>query len=64
MAHHVLRRILKDIHSSPFLAVMFDEATDMSQQKSADPYLRWISDDFTVSEEFLGLYTLFTIDVQ
>ncbi len=33
MAHHVLRRILKDTHSSPFLAVMVDEATDMSNKE-------------------------------
>ena len=31
MAHHVPRRILEDIHSSPFLAVMVDEATDKEQ---------------------------------
>ena len=33
MAHYVLRRILEGIHSSQFLAVMVDEATDMSNKE-------------------------------
>lgn len=61
MAHRVLRQILEEIHSSPFLAVMVDETTDMEQLTLV---VRWISDDFEVSEEFLGLYSMSAIDVQ
>ena len=64
MAHQVLRRILDDIHSSPFLAVMVDEATDKSNKEQLTIVVRWISDDFTVSEEFLGLYCLSAVDAQ
>lgn len=58
MAHQVLRMILKDIHSSPFLAVMVDETTDKSNKEQLTLVVRWVNDDFTVSEEFLGLYCL------
>ena len=64
MVHHVLRRVLKDIYSSPFLAVMVDETTDMSNTEQLTLVLRWISDDFMVSEEFLGLFSLSSVDAQ
>ena len=64
MAHGVLRRILEDIHGSPFLAVMVDEATDKSNKEQLTLVVRWISDDFVVSEEFLGLYSLSVADAQ
>ena len=61
MALHVLRKLL-DIHSSPFLAVTVDEATSNKEQLTL--VVRWVIDDFVVSEEFLGLYTLSAIDAQ
>ena len=64
MAHRVLRRLLEDIHSSAFLAVMVDEATDKSNKEQLTLVVRWVSDDFVVSEEFLGLYTLSAIYAQ
>ena len=64
MAHHVLRKILEKIHSSPFLAVMVDETTDKSNKEQLTLVVRWIGEDFVVSEEFLGLYTLSSIDAQ
>ena len=63
MAHHVLRRILEDIHSSLFLTVMVDEATDKSNKEQLTLIMRWVSDDVTVHEEFLGLYALSAIDI-
>eukprot|EP00731_Ephydatia_muelleri_P010741 Em0005g1327a len=59
MAHQVLRRILDDTHTSPFLAVMVDETRDQSNKEQLTLVLRWVSDDFTVSEEFVGLYYLY-----
>jgi len=64
MAHRVLRQILEEIHSSPFLAVMVDETTDKSNMEQLTLVVRWISDDFEVSEEFLGLYSMSAIDAQ
>ncbi len=64
MAHHVLRRILVNIHSSEFLAVMVDEATDKSNKEQLTLVVRWISEDFLVSEEFMGLYYLSAIDAK
>ena len=57
MAHQVLRRILDDAHTSPFLAVMVDETRDQSNKEQLTLVLRWISDDFTVSKEFVGYTT-------
>eukprot|EP00731_Ephydatia_muelleri_P035846 Em0167g4a len=64
MAHQVLRGILDDTHTSPFLAVMVDETRDQSNKEQLTLVLRWVSDDFTVSEEFVGLYYLSVIDAQ
>ena len=64
MAHQVLRRILDDTHTSPFLAVMVDETRDQSNKEQLTLVLRWVSDDVTVSEEFVGLYYLSVIDAQ
>ena len=62
--HQVLRRILDDTHTSPFLAVMVDETRDQSNKEQLTLVLRWVCDDFTVSEEFVGLYYLSVIDAQ
>ena len=64
MAHHVLRKILKSISTSPFLAVMVDETTDKSNKEQLTLVVRWVSEDFTVSEEFLGLYCLSATNAQ
>lgn len=64
MAHRVLRNILEDIHKSPFLAVMVDETTDKSNKEQLTLVIRWVSKDFVVSEEFLGLYSLSTADAK
>ena len=64
MDHHALRKILENIHSSPFIAVMVDESTDKSSKEHLTLVLRWISENFVVSEEFVGLYYLSAIDAQ
>ena len=57
-------RILDDEHTSPFLAVMVDETRDQSNNEQLTLVLRWVSDDFTVSEEFVGLHYLSVTDAQ
>ena len=66
MAHEVLRRILDDAHTSPFLAVMVDETRDQANKEQLSLVLRWVSDDFTVSEEFVELHVCYltVIDAQ
>ena len=64
MAYHALRKILENIHSSPFIAVMVDESTDKSNKEQLTLVWRWISENFVVSEEFVGLYYLSAIDAQ
>ena len=54
MAHGVLRKVLIDIRESPFLAIMVDETTDKSNKEQLTFVIRWVSNDFTVSEDFLG----------
>jgi len=43
---------------------MVDETTDKSNMEQLTLVVRWISDDFEVSEEFLGLYSMYAIDAQ
>ena len=61
MAHRVLMSILDNIQSSQFLSVMVDETTNREQLTLI---MRWVSNDFVVGEEFLGLYYLSSTDVQ
>ena len=64
MAHSVLRKIIEDIHPSPFLAVMVDETTDKSNKEQLTLVIRWVSKEFIVSEEFLRLYCLSSANAQ
>ena len=41
---------------------MADETTDKSNQEQVKLFLRWVSDDLQVHEEFLGLYHVDHID--
>lgn len=50
------------IHQSPFITLMMDETTDVSNKEQSVIVLRWISEDFEVNEEFLGLYNVPSID--
>ena len=64
MAHCVLRSVLDDVRGSPFLAVMVDETADCSNVEQMTVFIRWVADDFTVSEEFLGLHSMSVIDAE
>lgn len=56
MAKHVLEEINVHLQQSPFLTLMLDETTDVSNKEQVVVVLRWVSSDLIVSEEFLGLY--------
>ena len=62
--HRVLRSILDNIQSSPFLSVMVDETTDKSNREQPTLIMRWVSNDLLVGEEFLGLCCLSSTDAQ
>ena len=57
MAQHVQRnRILDDIIQSPFITIMVDEATDISNKEQLTFVIRSVNENFDVSEDFLGMY--------
>ena len=41
---------------------MADETTDSSNREQVTLFIRWVSDDFQVHKEFLGLYHVASID--
>ena len=58
MAHRVLRKILGDFQTSPFLALMADETADIANKEQLTLVIRWIDKNLNVNEEFLGMYCL------
>ena len=63
MALNVLRTIATCIHNSSFFTIMADETTDVSNREQVTIILRWVDDsDFSVNEEFVGLYAVPSID--
>ena len=61
MGIKLLRILSCDLQHSPFLAIMVDEMTDISNKEQATVVIRCV-ETFTVHEEFLGLYSLPSID--
>ena len=62
MRLQILREINLKLQYSPFLTIMADETTDSSNREQVTLFLRWVTDDLLVHEEFLGLYTVDSID--
>ena len=56
MALSVLRRITDGIHSSPFLSIMVDETTDVSNKEQVVVCIRWVDNALQVNEDFIGLH--------
>ena len=56
MAKQVLKEINVHLQQSPFLTLMLDETTDVSNKEQVVVVLRWVSSDLIVSEKFLGLH--------
>ena len=56
MALDVLTDISFHLHQSPFVTLMLDETTDMSNTSQAVVVLRYVTDAFDVHEEFIGMY--------
>ena len=61
MATHVLRDITDSIRLSPFIAVMMDDTTDVSNREQATIVFCTLN-NFEVNEEFIGLYEVPSFD--
>ncbi len=62
MALSVITKVSENLHKSPFLTVMIDETTDVTNQEQVTIVIRWINDNFEVYEEFIGPYAVPCID--
>ena len=64
MAHEILKQVLADIQTSPFIAIMVDETTNISNVEQLTLVIRWVDRNLCVHEEFLGLYSLNSTDAE
>lgn len=64
MAMHILREVATCLQQSPFITLMTDETTDISNSEQSTIIFRWVSEDFEVNEEFLGVYQVLSIDAE
>ena len=55
MAQQILRSVVKKIQSKYF-TIMIDEATDVSNSEQVVIVLRWVGENLSVHEDFIGLY--------
>lgn len=62
MALYVLRNMSQILQDSPFLTLMMDETTDVSNKEQVVIVMRRVSESFEVHEEFLGLCEVSSID--
>jgi len=64
MALDVLRIIADKLQKSPFLTIMIDETTDISNQEQVTIVIQRIDDKFETHKEFIGLYTVPSIEAE
>ena len=53
-----LRDMAAQFQSSPFHTIMADETTDASNIEQVTLFIRWVTDDLQVHEDFVGLYSV------
>ena len=56
IALDVLRDVTEKLQKSPYLIIMIDETTDVTNQEQVTMVLQRIDDNFETFEEFIGLY--------
>ena len=54
----VLEKILTDIKTSKWYAIIIDEATDISHTEQMSLSIRWVNEKYQISEDTLGLVEL------
>ena len=64
MAVHCLRKVSDSLQQSPFLTIMIDETTDISNCEQVTVVFRRIDEEFNVFEDFLGLYHVTSIGAE
>ena len=64
MALGVLRIIADKLQKSPFLTIMIDKTTNISNQEQVTIVIRRIDDKFETHEEFIGLYAVPSIEAE
>ena len=58
MTLRVLRDIVSNIQFAPFVTIMIDESTDISNREQVVVVLRWVAENLVVHEDFIGLYVV------
>ena len=58
MGINISRDMAAQFQSSPFLTIMADETTDASNTEQVTLFIRWVTDDLQVHEDFVGLYSV------
>lgn len=56
MALLILRGVVEMISVAPFLTIMIDETTDVSNTEQVVICFRWVGQSLETHEEFIGLY--------
>lgn len=64
MALRVIREIAAYLHEAQFYTIMADETADVSNREQVVICIRWVSDNFAVHEEFIGMYVVDKIDAK
>ena len=62
MALYMLRQIIKSLEQTPFVTIMVDKTTDISNKEQAVFCLRWVDYEFKVHEEFTELHIIDSTD--
>lgn len=58
LGHKILRSLISDIHSQRWFSLMADETRDVSNREQLVICLRWVSDDYDIAEDMVGLVQL------
>lgn len=57
-----IQDMAEEFRTSPFLTIMADETTDVSNVEQVTLFIRWVTNDLQVHEDFLGLYSVTSIN--
>ena len=57
LAHTVLRQLIKEVAKAEVYAIIVDETTDVSRQEQVSVCVRYVKENLSVEELFLGLYS-------
>jgi len=64
LSHQVLRSIVQNVLTAKHFAIIADETTDESRKQQMSICLRWTDEDFSVHEDFMGMYEVAKADAE